>query len=144
MSQAARAKAKMKQQQHMSKLPGKFKMKIPGRKGTTTYNALQMMNQGFMDTRKGLELWSLLRSRLRMMMTMRRDWGNIDDVYGHCQTEYDNFDLPWYIRDPTSDFSTAWDLMQVSQSLLLLLPLPPPPPPPPPPPLPVLSSRPCG
>jgi hypothetical protein len=65
----------------MAALPGSFAIKVKGK--SKTYNAMQLMQDGFMDTRRGGELWSLLRSRLRMMITMRRDWGAIDDVYGH-------------------------------------------------------------
>lgn len=39
--------------------------------------------------------------------------GNIDDVYGHCESDFGQVDMPWYIRDPHSEFSAVWDLTQV-------------------------------
>eukprot|EP01050_Picozoa_sp_SAG11_P002125 SAG11_NODE_103_length_16571_cov_49.569208_8_plen_131_part_00 len=46
-------------------------------------------------------------------MTMRRDWGAIDDVYGHGRSDYGNYILPWYVRDPNSKLSLWWDVVQV-------------------------------
>ena len=41
------------------------------------------------------------------------DQGNIDDVYGHCESDFGQVDLPWFIRDPQSEFSSGWDMAQV-------------------------------
>jgi|EP01046_Picozoa_sp_COSAG06_P036708 hypothetical protein len=48
-----------------------------------------------------------------MLLTMRRDWGNIDDVYGHCDSDFGQVELKWYIRDPASVSSAIWDGLQV-------------------------------
>jgi hypothetical protein len=64
-------------------------------------------------TRSGKELFALLRPRLQLLSTARRDWGTISDVYGHCESNYTNVPLPWYIRDPESSWSFIWDSTQV-------------------------------
>ena len=73
-----------------------------------------MLDEGFADTRDGKYLWQLLRPRIRVLMNMRRDWGDIDDVYGHPESKYlENLTLKWYLRDPDSMFSALWDILQV-------------------------------
>ena len=63
--------------------------------------------------RSGKKLWRMLKGRLNMLVTMRRDWGNVDDFYGNMESQFGQSPLPWNIRDPESKFSTTWDLLQV-------------------------------
>jgi hypothetical protein len=74
----------------------------------------RLLDEGFADTRSGKDLWQLLKPRVRVLMTMRRDWGDINDVYGHPESKYNEHQsLKWYLRDPDSMFSALWDILQV-------------------------------
>jgi hypothetical protein len=112
MSRAVRLEAEHQRRQLVQKLPSTFSLRVSGK--ARMIKTKDVIESGFNRTRPGSDLWSLLRRRLRMLLTMRRDWGNIDDVYGHCESDFGQVDLPWYIRDPQSDFSSAWDLVQVA------------------------------
>ena len=57
----------------------------------------------------GKEAWSLLRPRLGLLLTARRDWGTINDVYGHCESFYGHEPMAWYIRDPESNTAQVWE-----------------------------------
>lgn len=111
MSRAARLEAEHTRRQLVQKLPPSFSLRVAGK--TRTIKTTDIIQSGFSSTRSGDELWKLMRKRLRMLLTMRRDWGNIDDVYGHCDSDFGQVDVAWYIRDPHSDFSTGWDIFQV-------------------------------
>lgn len=63
--------------------------------------------------RTGEQLWKTLRTRLDMLVTMRRDWGNVHDFYGSSDSQYGETALNWNVRDPESSFSSNWDMMQV-------------------------------
>ena len=34
------------------------------------------------EKRTGADLWALLRPRIKLLLVMRRDWGDISDIYG--------------------------------------------------------------
>jgi len=53
----------------------------------------------------GLQAWSLLRPRLQLLLTAKRDWGTISDVYGQCGSFYGHEPTAWYIRNPESRHS---------------------------------------
>jgi hypothetical protein len=111
MSREARIEAEYARRKLAEKLPPSFNLRVSGK--TRTIKTRDVIESGFNGTRPGNDLWILLRKRLRMLLTMRRDWGNVDDVYGHCESDFGQVDVPWYIRDPHSDFSSVWDLTQV-------------------------------
>jgi hypothetical protein len=52
------------------------------------YDLSSLVSQGFDEHRTGKDLWGLLRPRLRMLLTMRREWGSIDGVYGHSDSTF--------------------------------------------------------
>jgi Ca2+-binding EF-hand superfamily protein len=61
----------------------------------------KMLREGFTSTRSGSILWDLLRPRLKVIMTMRKVWGDIDDVYGHPESKHnESASMKWYLRDP--------------------------------------------
>ena len=64
------------------------------------------------------ELWSFLRPRLRFIVELQREWGNIHHLYPTgSESLYEDIPLPPGIRDPDSLTSGLWDLM----GLVLLL-----------------------
>ena len=63
--------------------------------------------------RNGKQLWKTLRTRLDMLVTMRRDWGNVHDFYGSSDSQFGETPLEWNVRDPESSFSSSWDMLQV-------------------------------
>ena len=58
-------------------------------------------------------LWNFLNGRLRLMARMRKEWGDLHDVYGHAESMFGDPPVPKYIRDPESNFSVVWDLVQI-------------------------------
>ena len=58
-------------------------------------------------------LWNFLNPRLRLMAAMRKEWGELHDVYGHTESMFGEPPIPKYIRDPESNFSVIWDLLQI-------------------------------
>ena len=58
-------------------------------------------------------LWNFLNGRLRLMARMRKEWGDLHDVYGHAESMFGDPPVPKYIRDPESNFSVVWDLDQI-------------------------------
>lgn len=86
LSAAERAKRATQRRLAAKKLPKGLTLTINGRQRNVDLSSL--VEQGFDEQRSGKDLWGLLRPRLRMMMTMRRDWGNIDDVYGHADSSF--------------------------------------------------------
>lgn len=73
MSRAARAEAEHARRQLVQKLPPKFSLKVAGK--VRTINTSEVVKSGFTRTRPGPDLWRLLRKRIRMLLTMRHDWG---------------------------------------------------------------------
>ena len=73
------------------------------------------------NARDGKTLWLILKERLLALVRMQRQWGNIYDLY-HATSEsrYEEVTLPKWIRDPDSQFSMVWDVMQVSLLMSLL------------------------
>ena len=81
-----RAKRATKRRVAAKKLPTAIKMKVNGVEKDVNLSSL--VANGFDEERSGADLWALLRPRLRMLLTMRRDWGNIEDVYGHSASSF--------------------------------------------------------
>lgn len=111
MSEAARIKQAQDKRKFLSKLPKTFSMKL-GR-GKPKQFVTSDLEANYRVLRSGADLWDLLRSRMKMLLTMRRDWGDLDDVYGHFESDFSGSVLKWYIRDPNSQASSVWDLLQV-------------------------------
>ena len=110
LSLAARAKAERETRKLLAGLPPTFTLKVRGEK--KEYATHELVSRA--DThRPAKELCQMLKGRLMLLTTMRREWGKLDDVYGHYESDFDSTPLPWSIRDPTSSFSTWWDLVQV-------------------------------
>ena len=63
--------------------------------------------------RKGLELWKKLRSRLRLVVHMQQQWGDLRHIYGNGVSVGEELAVPTWIKHPNSRFSMAWDLMQI-------------------------------
>ena len=62
----------------------------------------------------GSDLWDFLRPRLRMLVTMQSQWGDLRDIYESHTTSFFAYDpLPKWIRDPDSAFSGVWDMSQL-------------------------------
>jgi CRP-like cAMP-binding protein len=111
ISLADRLKVDQERRKLVQALPQQFSLHVRG--GSKTFDVQQLVDSGFQTTRTGAELWRLIRSRLKMLLAMRRDWGNIDTIYGQCESDFGQTDLKWYVRDPSSTFSTIWDGLQV-------------------------------
>lgn len=111
ISLADRLKSEQQRRKLMQALPQQFSLPVRG--GNKTFDVQQLITSGFHTARTGSELWGLLRKRIKMLLAMRRDWGNIDDVYGHCDSNFGQIEMKWYVRDPTSRFSMVWDILQV-------------------------------
>jgi len=58
-------------------------------------------------------MWDFLRPRLRLMAAMKKEWGGLHDVYGHTESLFGEPPIPKWIRDPESNFSVLWDLVQI-------------------------------
>ena len=78
LSQKDRLKAEQERRMLMQGLPPQFSLSVRG--GSKMFDVQQLISSGFSTTRTGAELWDLMRNRVKMLLTMRRDWGNIDDV----------------------------------------------------------------
>ena len=58
--------------------------------------------------------WDDLSERLRLLVRMQKQWGNLHDIYdAHSESRYTLTGLPRWIRDPDSGFSACWDLISV-------------------------------
>ena len=86
LSNAERAKRATQRRMAAKKLPTAFKFNVAGKQKEV--NLSSMVANGFDEQRSGKDLWALLRPRLRMMLTMRKDWGNIEDIYGHSDSSF--------------------------------------------------------
>jgi hypothetical protein len=86
LSAAERAKSASQRRVAAKKLPKAFKFKVNGKQKEVDLSSL--VANGFDEQRSGKDLWALLRPRLRMLLTMRKDWGNIDDIYGHSDSSF--------------------------------------------------------
>jgi hypothetical protein len=67
--------------------------------------------------RSGKELWQYLRPQLKLIVEIQRQWGDLRMIYSKPASIFEAQALPWSIRDPESNFSIAWDAVQ----LLLLI-----------------------
>jgi CRP-like cAMP-binding protein/Ca2+-binding EF-hand superfamily protein len=64
--------------------------------------------------KKGADLWDFLRPRLKMLVNMQAQWGDLRDIYESHATSFFALDpLPKWIRDPESKFSAIWDIAQL-------------------------------
>lgn len=111
MSLASRAKQERQRHKLLSVLPSTFSLRLRGR--MKAFDTRDLVNNKRVQ-RPAKELWQLLSTRMRLLITMRREWGKLDDVYGHHESDFNSTPLQWYIRDPTSTFSTWWDFVQVA------------------------------
>lgn len=68
---------------------------------------------GTTRSRTGSELWNFLTPRLRVMAAMKKEWGDLHDIYGHTESLFAEPPIPQWIRDPESNFSVVWDLVQI-------------------------------
>ena len=82
ISYADRMKAEQEHRKRMLALPPQFVLPVRG--GSKTFDVQELINSGFTTARTGAELWGLLQTRVKMLLHMRQDWGNIDDVCGSC------------------------------------------------------------
>ena len=63
--------------------------------------------------RTGKELWRFLRPRLKMMVALQRQFGDLHMIYSKPSSMFEVMALPCSIRDPESTFSAIWDIMQL-------------------------------
>ena len=64
--------------------------------------------------RSGKELWAFLRPRLRMIVRMQAQWGDMHKLYkSYPVSMFTQLPLQSCIRDPESNFSLVWDLLQI-------------------------------
>eukprot|EP01048_Picozoa_sp_COSAG05_P011647 COSAG05_NODE_1112_length_5856_cov_11.397082_2_plen_976_part_00 len=58
--------------------------------------------------------WTVLADKLRALVTMRRHWGELHDIYEtRAESLFDETPLSRWVRDPDSKFSGVWDLWSV-------------------------------
>ena len=67
--------------------------------------------------RSGKMLWAFLRPRLKLVVAMQEQWGNVHMLYGKASSLFEDAAMPRGVRDPDSNFSAFWDICQ----LVLLL-----------------------
>ena len=61
--------------------------------------------------RSGRELWSYLRPRLKFIVELQKEWGNVHNLYpSRRDSVFEDVPLPLGIRDPDSLPSGMWDL----------------------------------
>lgn len=59
--------------------------------------------------------WNSLGSRLRALVTMKRQWGDLRDIYEtRAESLYELNTLPACTRDPNGTFASIWDLFSVA------------------------------
>ena len=66
------------------------------------------------EPRDGKALWSFLRPRLRLIVRMQAQWGDMHKLYkSYPVSIFTELPLQNCIRDPESQFSMCWDVMQI-------------------------------
>ena len=69
--------------------------------------------------------WSTLTSKLRTLVGMQRQWGDLHEIYEtRAESLFEQAPLPPYVRDPDSDFSAVWDLTSVALLLYVAIVIP--------------------
>ena len=64
--------------------------------------------------RTGRDMWDFLRPRLKTLVTMQSQWGDLREIYeSHTTSFFANDPLPKYIRDPEGKFAAGWDVVQI-------------------------------
>jgi Ca2+-binding EF-hand superfamily protein len=64
--------------------------------------------------RTGKQLWAYLRPRLRMLVQMAKNWGEISELYtSHAHSLHQDRVLRKCTRHPDSSFSAVWDLSSI-------------------------------
>ena len=64
---------------------------------------------------RGRTNWNKLGSRLRALVTMKRQWGDLRDIYEtRAESLYELNSLPPCTRDPDGTFASIWDLVSVA------------------------------
>eukprot|EP01043_Picozoa_sp_COSAG02_P023529 COSAG02_NODE_1260_length_13563_cov_28.883764_3_plen_1060_part_00 len=69
--------------------------------------------------RSAKQLWDSLSKRLKLLVQMQKQYGDIHDMYGYSESDFAEVPIPKYIRDPDSLFSGFWDLLQLVMLLLV-------------------------
>jgi hypothetical protein len=58
--------------------------------------------------------WETLRQKLRALVRMQNQWGNLWDIYEtRHESVFEEAQLPPWTRDPDSGSSAVWDLSSV-------------------------------
>lgn len=64
--------------------------------------------------RDPFELWRNLGASLHTMVDMRRQWGDLHEMYEtRAESLYEVLPFPQWVRDPDSNFSAAWDVATI-------------------------------
>ena len=67
--------------------------------------------------RSAAQLWDTLAKKLRLVVQLQKQYGDIHEMYGASLSGFREVLIPHYIRHPDSLFSMIWDALQ----LMLLL-----------------------
>eukprot|EP01043_Picozoa_sp_COSAG02_P010971 COSAG02_NODE_397_length_23124_cov_439.255635_13_plen_965_part_00 len=71
------------------------------------------------------ENWSMLAAKLRTLVGMQRQWGDLHEIYEtRAESLFEQAPLPPWVRDPESEFSAAWDLTSVVLLLYVAIVIP--------------------
>ena len=66
------------------------------------------------DPRSAKSRWAMLRPKLRMLVSMQREWGEVHELYDSSSVSmFAETPLPPWVRHPESQFSLVWDLVQI-------------------------------
>jgi hypothetical protein len=61
-----------------------------------------------------LNPWETVTHKLRELIRMQRQWGNLWDIYEtRNESVYENDEVPAWVRDPDSATSSLWDMSSV-------------------------------
>jgi CRP-like cAMP-binding protein len=69
--------------------------------------------------RSAKQLWDSLAKRLKLVVQLQKQYGEIHDMYGASTSQFEEVPVPKTIRDPDSLFSGIWDLLQLIMLLLV-------------------------
>eukprot|EP01043_Picozoa_sp_COSAG02_P018984 COSAG02_NODE_901_length_16056_cov_52.549477_10_plen_716_part_00 len=67
---------------------------------------------GVLNKRTGPQLWGEMRPKVRVIANLAKAWGTLDNK-GSATSTVHGATIPWYMRDPDSNFSGVWDLASV-------------------------------
>eukprot|EP01043_Picozoa_sp_COSAG02_P020973 COSAG02_NODE_1052_length_14953_cov_6.064023_2_plen_907_part_00 len=69
--------------------------------------------------RSGAQLWNSLATRLRLVVQLQKQYGDIHEMYGASSSGFQEIPVPQFIRHPDSWFSMMWDLLQLVMLLMV-------------------------